>query len=213
MAIVAVSDADLLEAWATGDRRAGSHLIDRHFDSITRFFANKTARAVDVEDLVSSTFEECVKNLDRFRRASSFRTFLFGIARNVLRHHYRRRARKEGRLDFESISIVQTGGSPSVVAATRQEHRLLLEALRCLPLAQQELLELSYFEELSRAQIAEIVGLPPGTVASRLRRAREDLEKEMARMAPSQALLTSTLTGFSDWCDEIRKKAGRADQG
>ena len=86
-------DFSLLDAWQQGDGRAGNRLFERHFDAIYRFFANKTGN--DGADLVQRTFLGCIEARDRFRRTSSFRTFLFAIARNELRNHWRQRRKHE----------------------------------------------------------------------------------------------------------------------
>ena len=82
-----LSDAELLVAWKDGDARAGDALFSRHFEALYRFFRNKIGGAVD--DLVQTTFLKCADAKDRFRGASSFRTFILSIARHVLMDHLR----------------------------------------------------------------------------------------------------------------------------
>ena len=65
------SDGELLEAWQSGDREAGNHLVDRHFDAITRFFRNKVCGDDDVAELVGQTFLGCTSGKDRFRGDAS----------------------------------------------------------------------------------------------------------------------------------------------
>ena len=164
------SDKDLFTDWAGGDRRAGHTLFSRHFKHVRRFFANKAPD--HVEDLVQRTFARCVESKTRFAQRSSFRTFLFGIARNILREHYRHLRRSE-EIDFvEQHSVEDLGAGLSTLAAARREQRLLLHALRRLPLANQTLLELYFWEDLTAPQIAEICDIPENTVRSRIRRSR-----------------------------------------
>src|SRR5690606_27370383 len=85
------SDLELLDAWRRGDGRSGELLFRRYFAQLNRFFRNKTDTGA--EDLIQTTFLACVEGRDRFRESSSFRTYLFGIAHNVLCAHYRRVAR------------------------------------------------------------------------------------------------------------------------
>ncbi|HFE45477.1 MAG TPA: RNA polymerase subunit sigma-70, partial [Nannocystis exedens] len=80
-------DFALLDAWRDGDLDAGSRLFDRHFESIHRFLRNKVGDETD--EVMQRTLLACVESRDRFRRASSFRTFLFGVARLELLSHYR----------------------------------------------------------------------------------------------------------------------------
>ena len=85
------TDAELLERWRSGDREAGNELFERHFHSICRFFENKISG--DIEELVQSTFLACVDGRDKFRGQSSFRTYLFSIARYQLYGYFRRNQR------------------------------------------------------------------------------------------------------------------------
>jgi RNA polymerase sigma-70 factor (ECF subfamily) len=197
-------DGELYQRWASGDHAAAEELVGRHFDQIARFFANKVADASDSEELVSKSFEIVQRKLGTFRGDSSFRTYLFGIAHNVLRDYVKVRGRRPD-VDFEVTKMVDIGPSPSVVMAERKEQALLLQAMRSIPLNYQIVLELSFFEELTQAEIAGVLALPPGTVASRLRRGKDQLEKKIVELAETAAIRESTMTRMSDWARSIRK--------
>ncbi len=169
-----------------------------------RFFANKVGHEHEAQDLVAETFERLAKALSRYRAESSVRTFLFAIAHNVLREHLRRRER-EARLGAPLVSVADLGPSPSMLFARHQQQRLLLHALRALPFDHQVVLELSLLEEMSRAEIAEITGTPAGTIAGRLRRAREQLGERLAELSDSPALLESTTTDLAQWAQSLRE--------
>jgi DNA-directed RNA polymerase specialized sigma24 family protein len=77
-----VNDAELLQAWANGNKSAGEQLFERHFEAIARFFRNKLPADTQHEDLIQQTFLGCVEARDRFRGDASFRSFLFAIAHN-----------------------------------------------------------------------------------------------------------------------------------
>src|SRR5262245_60999657 len=91
-------DLALLNRWRDGDRAAGEALFARHFDGLYRFFEHKTGG--DADDLTQRTFLACVRSRDQFRGASSFRTYLFAIARHELYAHLRTLAGNQ-RLDFD----------------------------------------------------------------------------------------------------------------
>lgn len=196
-------DPALLDAWRRGDASAGRRLVDRHLASLGRFFANKVGHEEDAHDLVAETFERLARGLDRFAGRSSVRTWLFAIAHNVLREHIRRRERDAAR-GAPLRSVADLGPSPSVVFARHEEERLLLHALRSLPFDDQILLELSLFEEMSRAEIAEITSTPAGTVAGRLRRARARLDESLSALCRSPERLASTTTDLARWARSIR---------
>lgn len=173
------SDFELLDRWRAGDRKAGNELFQRHFDSISRFFENKLAD--DVDDLVQGTFFALVKYAEGFRKQASFRTYLFTIAKHELYRHLRKRA-KQG-VDFAVTSLADLGTSaPSKLIRGERKHQLLL-ALRELPVEQQMLIELHYWEGIALEELATIFEVAPATVRSRLFRARKDLRRRMTRLA------------------------------
>ncbi len=179
------ADLELLEQWRAGDKRAGEDLFRRHFASVLRFFGNKATR--NAEDLTQQTFLECARSRDSFRGTSSFRSYLFAIAWNQLRHYYRRE-RKTEQLDFEASSIndlVGTASSPSSKLGRAQRGQRLHEALIRLPLAQQVLLECHYWQDLDATALAEIFGVPAGTIRVRLLRARSALRDQVAKLEPT----------------------------
>ncbi len=176
------TDVELLDRWRSGDNAAGSALLDRHFQSLLRFFHNKAPDAV--EDLIQETFLACAQSKDAFRGEASFRTYLFTVARHELYAHFAKRMRpSENAADIGSLSVADLGTSPSGALARRRDMQLLLRALRTLPLDLQVALELHYFEDLSGAEMAAILGVPEGTIRSRLRRAREAMKASMEALA------------------------------
>lgn len=199
-------DFEVLDRWRAGDRAAGNELLSRHFDSLYRFFRNKIDDGVD--DLIQRTFLACVESKDRFRKQASFRTYLFTVARHELYRHFRRHRRVADDVDVGEMSVRDLGTSPSNVAVRQQEHKLLLRALRLIPLDLQLALELFYWEGMSTAEIAEVLDVPQGTAKSRLRRAREALTVRMKEVAESERVLESTMAHFEDWARGIRDAVG-----
>lgn len=171
------NDLRLLQRWRAGDNRAGNELFKRHFDSIWRFFDNKIDG--DVDELVQGTFLACVKSRDAFRAQSSFRTYLFAIARNELYRFLRKRRRDADALDFGVTSLAHLGTTPQSYIARNEAHQRLLQALYQLPVEQQVLLELHYWEEMTPTLLAEVFDIPPSTARSRLMRARQALRAVM----------------------------------
>lgn len=198
-----MDDAALLQAWREGDGAAGEELFERHYATVERFFRNKVA---EPDELIQQTFIACVEAKTRFRGDSTFRTFLLGIAINVLRTHYRQVKRQRGLSDLHDASVGDLGQTPSRILHARDEERLLLEALRRLPLELQLLLELRYWDELKHEELAELLELPRSTINTRLRRGRELLERHLHELAASPQLLHSTLTDLDDWVEQQRRR-------
>jgi RNA polymerase sigma factor (sigma-70 family) len=171
-------DLVLLDRWCAGDAASGNRLFKRHFDELYAFFSHNTQG--DIDDLVQETFMACVRSRENFRRQSTFRTFLFAIARHTLFAYWRRRS-ADRKLDFEEISIASLSTSVGTRISRRQDQAALLEALRALPLEQQILLEMYYWQELDRDELAEVFEVETATIGSRLFRARRALQEHLAR--------------------------------
>jgi RNA polymerase sigma factor (sigma-70 family) len=195
---------DLFRAWRDGDAQAGSILFSRHFDAIYRFFRNKLDD--DVEDLVQRTFTACVEGRERFREEASFRTYLFAVAHNLLREHLRRKKRAPQQLDLEAQSMIDLGASPVSYLAARAEEKILLQALRQIPVTSQVVLELYFWEKLTGAELGQFLGVPEDTARSRLRKAKAQLVAMIARIQAAPHELQSTLTNLEQWAAAIRQK-------
>jgi len=197
-------DSADLAAWRGGDAEAGEQLFDRHADAIARFFENKVREGA--EDLIQATFLRMMEGRERIL-GESFRAFIFGIARNVLREHLRELARGRN-VDPSVDSMAQLAPGPSAVVVMRQEHQLMLEGLRRLSIDDQILLELFYWEELRTHEIARVLDIPPSSARRRLTEARTRLEERMAEIATSPQLLQRTTRHLESWIDDVRRVLG-----
>jgi RNA polymerase sigma factor (sigma-70 family) len=191
----------LLERWRGGDTAAGEELFQRHFDSIYGFFETKCSTEAD--ELTQSTFLACLAARDQFRAESSFRTYLFTIARHELYRLLRTRQRRDAKLDFELSSIADLITTPGTRLARNQEHRKLIETLQRLPVEQQTLLELHYWEGMDISDLAEVFESPQATIRTRLHRARKALREAMEGSAPAGALVS--LETMDDWAKKLNQ--------
>lgn len=200
-----VTDRELFEQWCDGDVTAGNALFERHFDPLYRFFRGKVIG--DAEDLVQQTFFACLRAKDRFRHDASFRTYLFTAARSKLYDHLRKQKAQQD-VDFGVTSLVDLGVSPSGQLAKREEQRATLAALRSLPLDLQVALELYHVEKMRGPALAEVLGIPEGTVRSRLRRARDMLAKRLAnpQSIPDEALVQSSIDNLEAWAASLEPR-------
>lgn len=177
-------------------------MFDRHFGALSRFFRNKAGDAAD--DLIQHSLLACLEARAKFRGEASFRTFLFSIARNVLYDHYRAKHRGPEPPDFSVSTLAQIGPSPMSLIAAAGRERSLLEGLRSIPLQFQVVLELSFWERMTAAEIGEVVGAPEGTVRTRLRRAKELLATEIRRIENLGLPLETTIHQLDDWAEQVR---------
>ncbi|MCA9699807.1 MAG: RNA polymerase sigma factor [Myxococcales bacterium] len=198
------SDEQLLVAWKAGDQAAGMALVRRYDRSVARFFAYKLERGPESEDLAQATFLAVLSG--DFRGESSFRTYLFAVARNQLLRCIRERVRDRQRFDPSETSIAALELSPSAVLVVRQRNRLLLLALRRLPVDTQIMLELHYWEQMKIKDIAEVLELNINMVKARMKRGRERLEREMEALAESKEQLETTRDELSNWAERLRNE-------
>ena len=197
-----MGDLALLDRWRGGDSTAGSALFERHFDALCRFFRNKLAAGDGVDDLIQRTMLALVESRDRFRGEASFRTYLFTIARHELYAHLKRSGREQARFDPLVHSVHDHGPSPTTILAQRKEQRMLLEALRRVPLELQVVLELYYWEGIGTAELGELLELPQGTVKTRLMRARERLRASLSHAPAGE--IPSDDDGLDAWARSLR---------
>ncbi|MCA9714372.1 MAG: sigma-70 family RNA polymerase sigma factor [Myxococcales bacterium] len=209
-------DRELLRSWRAGDARAADILFRRYEPRLWKFLHTKIPEH-DIPDVIQLIWEGVVRARDRLepeptperddarddadddededddeeRRAAvrvSFRAYLYGIARRRLYRYYRGRTRRGGAAFDPQISrLIDVAPSVSKVVAKRARERRLVEATQRLPLDLQVLLEMHYVADLSCTEMARVCELPVGTVKSRLRRAKRQLE-ELLESAPSAPL-------------------------
>ena len=197
-----LDDRKLLDRWRDGDMSAGDALFQRHYDSLYNFFANKVED--EIQDLVQNTFTACVNNRDSFRGQSSVRTYLFAIARNQLRGYLRRLVKDHERLDYSVTSLMDLGITPRTRLDRDQEHGLLRCALRSLPLEQQELLELKYWEDMSSPELSQVLGISEDAVHARLSRARKSLAKHVEKLRKDAPQHYEPISDLDSWARSLR---------
>lgn len=189
--MAAEDDFELLGRWRAGDANAGNALVRRHFSRVYRFFRSKVDEGVD--DLTQQTFLAVVEGKDRIREGSSFKAYAFGVARRQLMMSLRRRYRGTQRLNWTEMSVSEVAeegpATPSQIVAQRYEQRLLLAALRQIPVDYQIALELHYWEDMSVREIASVVDASAGTIKSRLSRGRTLLQRRIDRLAGQRGLV------------------------
>jgi len=196
------ADFTLLKRWQAGDQKAGDVLIRSHFWRIYRFFRAKVDSVA--EDLTQQTFLACVEARDRVDPDLSFRAYLFGIARYKLTQYLRRQMRTNARFEASEDSVAAVTQGQDVKMVSVQEHKALMVGLRRIPLDHQITIELYYWEEMSVAEIGAVLDIAPGTVKSRLARARSELRRQLGRQNIRREALESTLSDFARWATSLR---------
>lgn len=176
------TDEQLFAAYRQGEMDAFRTLIDRHHDDLLRFLVRLVGGRQAAEDVFQETFLQIHTSGDSFDVERRFRPWLFTIAANKGRDYLRKKGRRQVMELSAPVSGERSGGEgasfvdllqvnvppPSTGLEAADRDRRVQEALSALSHPLREILLLSYFNRLSYAQIAEELGIPLGTVKSRL---------------------------------------------
>ena len=171
---------------ATNKSERVSAIAEAHYDFLWRSLRRLGVAAADVEDAAQEVLMVLMRRIDSVE-AHAERAFLFGTALRVAQERRKRASRasaREGDPDRELVLEAQPhpGPGPELLLDQRRSRQLLDRVLDDLPIELRSVLVLTELEELTMAQIAELLGLPAGTVASRLRRAREVFAERAAAL-------------------------------
>jgi RNA polymerase sigma-70 factor (ECF subfamily) len=164
-----------------GDRTAFGHLVRRHAP-VAKRMAVLWGAGADADDVVQDAFVKAYAALPRFRADGEFRGWLLTIVRNETRNLFRSRGRRAAREELARLpeADLAFAGDPEAVAMSAVRRGELLAGVRRLPVELREVVACRYLLELSEAETAAALGIPAGTVKSRLHRALAGLRKEVA---------------------------------
>ncbi len=153
--------------------------FEAEFAPLHRYLARRLGQSV-ADELAAETFAVAFRNWDRLDPARPVRPWLYGIAANLVRHHWRkerRMLRAYARTGVDPVFAEDDEAVERTDADTRV--RELAAALAELRRDEREILLLNAWAELTDSEIADALGLPLGTVKSRLHRTRERLRNQL----------------------------------
>jgi RNA polymerase sigma-70 factor (ECF subfamily) len=176
------SDEQLIGEMRQGSRTAFETLFERYRQPVWQFFRRRTRTADVAEELSQDTFVAVLEGAGRYEQRGIFRSYLFGIAYNVLLADRRKAAhRATDPLDMEPTNREPFDPDPGI---------WVRDALARLDEDDREILMLREYEQLSYQEIADLRGTPLNTVRSHLFRARMALKSALETRAP-QAVRTT----------------------
>lgn len=155
-------------------------LFDQNFDLVGRVVRNLGVPASEVDDVLERVFSSAAARLPDIADGCE-RGFLLQAAVRWAANARRARARIREIGYDELPDIPDLAASPEELAEGRRAATILDELLAAMPVELRAVFVLDEIEEMSRSEIAAALGIPQGTVASRLRKAREDFEGKLAR--------------------------------
>jgi RNA polymerase sigma-70 factor (ECF subfamily) len=170
-----MTESDLVRDARRGDEQAFLALYHRHRSPVFKFAWRLTGSQAEAEDIAQECFLAMVRGAAFDANRGTLRTYLFGIARNLVFRQLRI-AGREAEESADAVAPIDVMGD--LLAAERSE--LVAGAVARLPLLQREALVLFTFEQLPLDEIARITAVDAGAVKSRLHRARESLRAALA---------------------------------
>jgi RNA polymerase sigma-70 factor (ECF subfamily) len=170
-------EARLIERARHGDVSAFEALVRAHQEIAFRTAWVSSGAADDAEDAAQEAFMKAFAALPRFRAGAPFRPWLLAIVANEARN----RRRSANRREALALRAPHQGAesSPETAVLATESRQALLDALNRLPDPDREVVSCRYLLELSEAETAAVLGVPAGTVKSRLSRALGRLRAEM----------------------------------
>ncbi len=161
-------------AGATRDREARLRgIVDSHIDFVARVLRNAGSPAAEIDDDVQRTFIIAARKLEDVRPGAE-KSFILRVALNVAAHARRTIARRREVAAEPTLELADAAASPEQIADRKQGRQMLDRILHGMPADLRTVFVLFEIEEMSMIEIAAALGIPQGTVASRLRRARAE---------------------------------------
>jgi RNA polymerase sigma-70 factor, ECF subfamily len=182
------SDVALLRSIAAGDKHSMQILFAHHNVRVFRFLLRFVGDRSAAEDLVSEVFLDVWRQAGRFQGRSQVTTWLLAIARYKALSALQRRSTEE--LDEDMAAAIEDPqDNPEVTIQNRQTSEILLDCLKKLCRAHREVIDLVYYHEKSIDEVAEITGIPPNTVKTRMFYARKRIAELMAAQGIDRAIV------------------------
>lgn len=174
-------------AVADGSVRALEALIRRYERRLFNYLARMAGNHADADDLFQETFLRVYKHRKRYDRTARFKPWLYQIATNLCKdHHKYMRHRRHIPLDGDTTDgapiaerIADPAANPSTQAELRDVREALESAVAALPEHQRAVFLMSRYEGLRYEEIADALGIPVGTVKSRMSKAVSAVMKEV----------------------------------
>ena len=184
-----LDDLALVERCRAGDVTAFEPLVEKYRARVYRLAFNVLRDAEEARDVAQEAFIRAWEGLPGFRGQSAFYTWLFRIAMNIASDRARQRAARGRAFGTERVEgeqwereLIDPGEAPDARAGRAETRRQIARALEALPQHHRAIIMLSDLEGLSYREIAEVLGIPMGTVMSRLHNARKRLRAALGRL-------------------------------
>jgi RNA polymerase sigma-70 factor (ECF subfamily) len=189
-------DLELIKRFKSGDESAYEELVNLYASKAYQISFGLISNRLDSEEVVQDAFIKVHSNLEKFRGDSSFSTWLYRIITNLSRnkYHWNRRRGRDVNVSISDrgpyaddikgdMEIPDNDLKPDVLLERMETESTLIEAIKKLPEKLREIVILRHLEEMTYAEMADLLGCELGTIKSRLARAREALKIKFAEAA------------------------------
>jgi RNA polymerase sigma-70 factor (ECF subfamily) len=158
---------DVLARASQGDKDAFGELYEHYTERIFNYVYYRTGNVHDAEDLTARVFQRAMNHIRNYTdRGIPFSAWLYRIAHNLVANWHRDRSRKQ-EIPLDDVPILPAKGDHPETALVRTEQQdALLRLIRRLPSERQNLLILKFVENMSNAEIGQIMGRSEGAVKS-----------------------------------------------
>jgi RNA polymerase sigma-70 factor (ECF subfamily) len=176
----------LIQRCLQGDQTAWDAIVRMYWRKVFNVAYKFVGKHEEAEDLAQEIFLKIFKSLDTFDRRANFQTWLVSVSRNLCIDHYRSVRKERQTIDraVDASELAPASSDPGPMAALEQRDRLMLlrDALAALPDALRTAVLMRDIHELSYQEIADRLGLPEGTVKSRINRGRAELARQIRKL-------------------------------
>ena len=180
------STESLIQRCLQGDQLAWDLIVRQHVKKVFNIAYKFVGQHDEAEDLTQDIFLKVFKSLDSFDRRANFQTWLISVSRNLCIDHYRRVRKERETIDrnIDANELSPISREEGQVGALEQRDRvaLLRQALASLPEALRTAVVMRDLQERSYPDIATALGLPEGTVKSRINRGRTELARQIKKL-------------------------------
>ncbi|UTY59694.1 RNA polymerase sigma factor [Massilia sp. erpn] len=174
-----ISNAEISTVTETLQLHELEQLVRAQGRRLHNFIRRRVGSVEDADDLAQETLLEAMRCRDKFQYQSRPETWLFGIALNLIRNHYRRNRVRDIFDDIEVCELVdEAGRGPADLVESHQIMQRVSDVLARLSDDTRAVVHLVFDEQLSYAEAAHELAIPIGTVRSRISRARAQLKLE-----------------------------------
>ena len=183
------TDEELIARFQHGEMKAFDSIVQRYKDPLINFVYHFLGDRIDAEDVVQETFLRVYRNKHLYRNIAKFSTWIYTIASNLAKTELRRRRRRRllslsqmGYDDKDYEPVDEFMQSPEGIVDSGMQEKIIRKEIDDLPVKFKEVVLLRDVQEFSYEEISQILGIPIGTVKSRVNRGRLRLQKRLRHL-------------------------------